>query len=390
MNRKKAVGLFNLFWEWYFDKPLRVFSFFRERIGELFMATFILYNAEKYAEMRKLLNILNNAILAEFFIVNPALLFNIAFPQFYNDPVMRSFIEQNKYLNKLLEEYRKIWEEEPEKTITSYLLSILCSITPFPFVCNILAQLLIDPKAYGREYANQIDNVIQQNDENIHAVSQEILNKYNKKAEEIEAIRILPSLAITLCPVLPYVVPTVLAHVRLLQAYKDVKVKPKEGLRTSQLLPMLLAELYLDDKLYSIKTLDKQGEAEWQIPKQIWDKISPKSVTVDIFGMRKTYELFKPPSCEWIERNFSYARIGWVIWIAINRTCSGKYTRFDLYGDWDYYKVYLFDSLLYEGSDPTNCIAIVPNVTGKYRVKVEVYAKGELYDTCYDEFYVYY
>ena len=280
------LSIFNIFWEWYYKVPFRVFDFWRDRAGELSFSAFIAYAAEDYDLLEYYVNLLNNATLAEFFLVDPNLLFSYAFSQFYDDPDVREFIKQNECLNTILEGHaKKRQKEKPIDTVEAFINTI-CEMTIISFFCNIFGELVGNPHKYGEEWIQQINAIITKCGEDFIGAVNEVLSTFSKKICEMDVIVVSEQLAPLLCPILPYIVPDILAKIKLIKAYKAVKPKKCPSFSKKSLYRNLLAELYLDGKYISSTEVRPDGLIIFKIPKKEYEKLNPEEILIDVMGLK--------------------------------------------------------------------------------------------------------
>jgi len=286
------LSVFNLFWDWYYTLPFQIFDFWRDRAGELSFSCFIAYAAEDYDLLNHYLQLLNNATLAEFFLVDPNLLFSYAFPQFYRDPDVRDFISQNKCLSAILEEHAKKREEkEPINTVEAFL-NFICEMPIISFFCNIFNDLLGNPQKYGEEWIQQINAIITECGEDFLSVVNKVLSDFSKKVCEMSVIVTTPELAVILCPILPYIVPDILAKIKLIKAYKAVKAKKCPSFSKKSLYHNLLAELYLDGKYMASTEISPDGFIVFKVPKREYKQMNPKEHVIDVMGLKIKFVVF--------------------------------------------------------------------------------------------------
>ena len=286
------LSIFNLFWEWYFKVPFKVFDFWRDRAGEISFSCFIAYAAEDYDLLKQYLTILNNATLAEFFLVDPNLLFSYAFEQFYEDPVAREFIKQNECLYTILEGHAKKRKEQKPIDSVEAFINAICEMPIISFFCNIYSELIGNPHKYGEEWIQQINAIITKCGEDFLSVVNEVLSTFSKKVCEMTVTVTTPELAVILCPILPYLVPDILAKIRLIMAYKAVKPKKCPSYSKESLYHNLLAELYLDGKYISSTEVRPDGLIIFEIPKKEYKRMNPKEHVIDVMGLKIKFVVF--------------------------------------------------------------------------------------------------
>jgi len=285
------LSVFGIFWDWYYTIPFQVFDFWRDRAGELSFSCFISYAAEDYDLLDYYLQHLNNATLAEFFLIDPNLLFSYAFPQFYYDPDVREFIRQNGCLYTLLEEHaEKRKEQEPIDTVEAFL-NFICEMPVISFFCNIFNELLGNPAKYGEEWIQQINAIITECGEDFLSAVNKVLSEFSKKICEMDAIIVSEELAPLLCPILPYIVPDILSKIKLIKAYNAVKAKKCPSYSKKSLYHNLLAELYLDGKHIASTEVKPDGFIVFKIPKQQYKQMNPKEHLINVMGLQIYYKI---------------------------------------------------------------------------------------------------
>jgi hypothetical protein len=99
---------------------------------------------------------------------------------------------------------------------------------------------------------------------------------------------------IVICPWIAYIVPQILASIRLAYAYS--KVEPKKGKLGVErnVFKNLLAELYINKKYVDSVIPLSSGDIIFTMPKKKYDQLEPKEIEINVMGLKTTY-LVKPP-----------------------------------------------------------------------------------------------
>jgi hypothetical protein len=94
---------------------------------------------------------------------------------------------------------------------------------------------------------------------------------------------------IVICPWLAYIVPQILASIRLAYAYS--KVEPKKGKLgvEKNVFKNLLAELYINKKYVDSVIPLSSGDVIFTMPKIKYDQLEPKEIMIDVIGLKTYY-----------------------------------------------------------------------------------------------------
>jgi hypothetical protein len=288
------TSVLRIFEDWYFYKPFKIIDFFRDRVGEISFMCFISYSGECYEALENYRKWLEQVLLAEIFIIDPNLILSLSFHQVFYDPVIRSFWEKSDYLKELLHKHKKLNDEGIFHQDINTYLNAICSIPPFNFLVGAIQNFIQKPLLFAEAWAEAIWDIIVSSNYDIISATQKILDKFNSHAKEAKAFRLPQQLLIVICPWIAYIVPQILASIRLAYAYS--KVEPKKGKLGVErnVFKNLLAELYINKKYVDSVIPLSSGDIIFTMKKAEYEKMEPKEIMIDVMGLKTTY-LVKPP-----------------------------------------------------------------------------------------------
>jgi len=288
------TSIFHIFEDWYFYKPFKIVEFFRDRVGELSFMCFIAYSGESYEALENYRQWLEQALLAEIFLVDPNLILSLSFHQVFYDPVIKSFWERSDYLKELLKQHKELNDKGIFHQDINTYLNVICSIPPFNFLAGALSSFLNKPLLFAEAWAEAIWDVIVSSNYDIIVATQKILDKFNSHAKEAKAFRLPQQLLIVICPWIAYIVPQILASIRLAYAYSQVKPKQRKLGVERNVFKNLLAELYINKKYVDSVIPLSSGDVIFTMKKAEYEKMKHKEIEINVMGLKTTY-LVKPP-----------------------------------------------------------------------------------------------
>ena len=288
------TSVLRIFEDWYFYKPFKIIDFFRDRVGEISFMCFISYSGECYEALENYRKWLEQVLLAEIFIIDPNLILSLSFHQVFYDPVVRSFWEKSDYLRELLNKHKKLNDEGVFHTDINTYLNVVCSIPPFNFLIGAIQNFIQKPLLFAEAWAEAIWDVIVSSNYDIISATQKILDKFNAHSKEAKAFRLPQQLLIVICPWLAYIVPQILASIRLAYAYSQVK--PKQGKLgvEKNVFKNLLAELYINKKYVDSVIPLSSGDIIFTMKKAEYEKMEPKEIEINVMGLKTTYLVTYP------------------------------------------------------------------------------------------------
>jgi hypothetical protein len=311
--------LFNIFNDWFIASQYRIVDFFRDRIGEISFGCFIAWASEDYTALEYWRNLFKQALLAEIFIVDPNLILSFSFDQIYYDWRIKEFWEQSNFLRKLLEEHKKMVNENVyHQDINTYLQAI-ASTPPFNHIIGIIQSIINRPILFGEAWANSIWDIIVAHNFDILQISQNILDKFNKHVNEQKAFRLPRNLVTLICPWIIFIIPQILASIRLCWAYHQVTPKKDKIGIEKNIYKNLLAELYFDNKYIDSVIPLSDGSIIFQIPKKEYEKYNPKEILINVMGLKLKYP---PPYPEFPALYLSAYPLGLIIRCVEDRYCK--------------------------------------------------------------------
>ncbi|MEM0054416.1 MAG: hypothetical protein QXW80_05900 [Candidatus Micrarchaeia archaeon] len=280
-----------IFMDYAYWKPFQIIDFFRDRLTELSFSCFIAYSGENYEAVKKFNEWHKNAIYATMFLSNPSILFSTFGDYFFYDPVISNFVKGNKYLYGVLEAIMQLKKEGKELTEMQSILTYLSSMPPFSFIANILADILKRPINFYTEWVENIYNFIVKANYDFVSACSTILSEFNKTLGKTVVYALKPQVVVLICPWIYYLFPTIISHIRINYAYSMVEPKKERPTLKGSIFKYLLAELYFDNKYIESKPTLSDGSIVFTMPKEEFNKLYPREITINVMGLKTTYFL---------------------------------------------------------------------------------------------------
>jgi len=266
--------------------PVKIFKHFHDVLGEMSFGAWISYNAQNIEYLQSYIDAHERALLAYTYYCNPILLFNYAYDSIKNDKDVLDFISKTRYLYNSYQIIKQLKALGKETEQLIEFINTVIDLSPFSFIKVILELIYKDPLKYYDEWTQQFYNYLTQADYNIMDFFNNVISNFDKSDPPVIDVLLKPSLIYKINPLTHFQFATWISHIKLHYTYKKVINFVKQPKITSDFYTKLQARLYFDKQKIAWKRVNSDGEAVFIIPKDEFNKYNPKSIMIDIMGLK--------------------------------------------------------------------------------------------------------